>query len=570
MKNNIFYVFRYMKQMYWLLLGYAAIILECVTPIIATLLQKDMIDRVFYQKQYEAFLKIIMLYAIFFFAPRLMFTVRKVAFFHLSYELQMSLTEAFLEKIYNMPTADFVKEHVGELLNHIRTNVADAADLAVNQILSEAVKNVLTVALLIYFIGKINVFMLFIVVFVTFFYYGLLHIFGKKTKDFSQNVREQKGKVSITIEESVSSIREVVAYHREAWQLERYHKTFGEYFATILKQGFFQCKVMFVSAPFLYGTKLISILCGGIGVIHNTISLGEFVVGFTFVDQLVTELGLLFDQGLNFKKFEAAVETVQSVMNKEDASYGKEEVKERVQSICFHGVTFAYGRDKDPVIKDLSLELPVGKKIALVGLSGSGKSTIAQLLTRMYEPDQGEITMNGIPLSRYGEQYTEKVSIVFQQPYFIPSTIRENLTFDKMFSNEEIEKICSKMLCHEFIKQFPEQYETYIGERGAMLSGGQKQRLALSRAMLRNTDVLILDEATSALDTETEYQVQKNLDQLRKGKTTIIIAHRLSTIQNADIIYVLDKGQVLDSGSHNELLTTCKAYQELYMLQQLA
>lgn len=569
MKSSLSFIFKHIDKKRWFLLGYFAIFLESLTPIIATLLQRDLIDKVFTEKQYQEFPKIIALYAIFFFGPRLWFTVRKVAFFHIGYRLQMSLTKEFLLKIYDMPTAIFNKEHVGSLLNQIRSNIADASDLSVNQILSEAVKNILTIVFLIISIANINFIMMIIVVIVTVIYYGLLHKFGEKTKEFSQQVKEEKANVSIAVEESISSIREIVAYNRQDWQLEHYEKKFSDYFKAVIKQGLFKNKILFISDPFLYGTKLIAILFGAIGVISNSISLGEFVVGFAFVDQLVTELGQLFDQALTGKRLEASVLCIQSVMGKDSVKFGSDDFSGDIKSIKFKDVTFSYSDDAAPVLNNLSMDFPVGKKIAIVGKSGSGKSTIAQLLIRAYSPDKGEVSINGVPINCYGNQYTDKISIVFQQPYFIPSTIKENLVLDKEYDQLEVENACKKMLCHDFIAGFQNQYETEVGERGTALSGGQKQRLALSRAILKNTEVLVLDEATSALDTETEFCVQKNIDELRKGKTTIIIAHRISTIQNADIIYVLDKGKVAAKGTHESLMSESPIYKELYAFQQI-
>lgn len=569
MKSSLSFIFKYIDKKRWFLLGYFAIFLESLTPIIATLLQRDLIDKVFTEKQYQEFPKIIALYAIFFFGPRLWFTVRKVAFFHIGYRLQMSLTKEFLLKIYDMPTAIFNKEHVGSLLNQIRGNIADASDLSVNQILSEAVKNILTIVFLIISIANINFIMMIIVVIVAVIYYGLLHIFGGKTKKFSQQVKEEKANVSIAVEESISSIREIVAYNRQDWQLKHYEKKFSDYFKAVIKQGLFKNKILFISDPFLYGTKLVAILFGGMGVISNSISLGEFVVGFSFVDQLVTELGQLFDQALTGKRLEASVLCIKSVMGKDSVKFGSDDFSGDIKSIKFKDVTFSYSADTAPVLNNLSMDFPVGKKIAIVGKSGSGKSTIAQLLIRAYTPDKGEVSINGVPINCYGNQYTDKISIVFQQPYFIPSTIKENLVLDKEYNQLDVENACKKMLCHDFIEGFQNQYETEVGERGTALSGGQKQRLALSRAILKNTEVLVLDEATSALDTETEFCVQKNIDELRKGKTTIIIAHRISTIQNADIIYVLDKGKVAAKGTHESLMSESPIYKELYAFQQV-
>lgn len=231
-------------------------------------------------------------------------------------------------------------------------------------------------------------------------------------------------------------------------------------------------------------------------------------------------------------------------MGQESADFGSLGFTGEIESIKLRDVTFSYSPNSTPTLNNLSIDFPIGKKIALVGESGSGKSTIAQLLIRSYSPDKGELSINDVPVTCYGNQYTDKISVVFQQPHFIPSSIKENLIFDKEYNQSDIENVCKQMLCHDFIEGFPNQYETQVGERGTTLSGGQKQRLALSRAIIKNTEILILDEATSALDTETEFRVQKNIDKLRKGKTTIIIAHRISTILNADIIYALDKGNV--------------------------
>lgn len=569
MMSSILFVFKYLNKKRWFILGYFALVLESMTPIIAILLQRDLINKVFIEKQYQEFPMILALYAIFFFGPKLWFTVRKIAFFNISYDLQMSLTNDFLLKIYDMPTAIFNKEHVGKLLNNIRNDIAEVSDLSVNQILSESVKNILTIVFLAYSVANVSFILMLVVIAVAVIYYALLHKFGEKTKHFSQCVKEEKSNISIIIEESISAVREIVAYNRHNWQLKRYDEKFSNYFKSIVKQGLFKNKILFVSEPFLFGTKLVAILFGGMSVILDKISLGEFVVSFTLVDQLVTELGQLFQQALTGKKLTASVECIQSVMGRDSAEFGSINFNGDIESIQFKDVTFSYSCDSAPIINNLSIDFPIGKKIAIVGESGSGKSTIAQLLLRSYFPDKGQISINGVSVNCYGKQYSDKISAVFQYPHFIPSSIKENLIFGKQYEELYIENVCKEVLCHDFIVEFPDQYETQVGERGTILSGGQKQRLALARALLKNTEVLILDEATSALDTETEFHVQKSIDKLRKGKTTIIIAHRLSTIQNADVIYVLDKGKVVAKGTHERLITESTIYKQLYTFQQV-
>ena len=567
MMSSMVFLFKYIEKKWLFLLGYIAVFLESVTLIISILLQRDLIDKVFIGKQYQEFPKLLALYAIFFFGPKLWFTVRKVAFYNIGYKLQMSLTNAFLLKIYELPTSIFNKEDVGKLLNHVRNDIADASDLSVNQLLSEAVKNIFTIVLLSCLVANINFIMFLVIITLAIIYYALLNKFGKKTKELSQRVREEKSQVSIAIEESISSIREVVAYNGQQWQLNHYEKKFLDYFKAILKQGLYAIKTLFLSEPFLYGTKLVAIFIGGIGIISNKISLGEFVVGFTFVDQLVTEIGQLFQQALIGKKLVASVESIQSVMGKSSDNFGLIDFSGDIDSIQFKNVTFGYSPHSEPVLSNLTIDFPIGKKIAIVGKSGCGKSTIVQLLLRCYSPDSGEVFINGVPVKNYGKKYTDKVSMVFQQPHFIPSSIRNNLIFDKEYNQLEIERVCKEMLCHDFIMRFPNGYETEVGERGMNLSGGQKQRIALARAILKNTEILILDEATSALDNETEFIVQKNIDKLRKGKTTIIIAHRMSTIQNADLIYVLDKGKIVAQGTHESLINESSVYKELYTFQ---
>jgi ABC-type multidrug transport system fused ATPase/permease subunit len=560
---------KYIDKKRWLILGYFALFLESITGIVAILLQRDLIDEVFTGKQYDKFPMLLALFAVFFFGPKLWFTVRKVAFFHIGYQVQRALTKDFLLKIYDMPTGSFNKEHVGKLLNHMRSDIADASDLAINQLLSEAVKNVLTIVFLSYSVAHISFIMLFVVIIVAIIYYVLLHKFGEKTKKFAQGVREEKAKVSITVEESISSVREIVAYNRQGWQLKKYEEKFSDYFRAILKQGIFKSKLLFVSEPFLFGTKLVAIFFGAVSVIYSKISLGDFVAGFALVDQLVTELGQFFDQAFTGKRLVASVECIQSVMMKDSIKFGSKDFNCDIASIKFKEVTFSYSEEATPVLDDLTIDFPIGKKIAIVGESGSGKSTIAQLLLRAYVPDKGEVLINDVPVNFYGKHYTDKVSVVLQQPHFLPSSIKENLVLDKEYDDIELEKVCKEMLCQDFIAEFPKQYETEVGERGTTLSGGQKQRLALARALLKNTELLILDEATSALDTETEYWVQKNIDELRKGKTTIIIAHRISTIQNADIIYVLHKGKVAAKGTHESLMKESPVYKKLYAVQQI-
>lgn len=219
------------------------------------------------------------------------------------------------------------------------------------------------------------------------------------------------------------------------------------------------------------------------------------------------------------------------------------------------------------IFKNFSLDIPIGKKIALVGLSGSGKSTIGSLLENLYEVEEGSIQANNINITDISKDiWKSKVSIVFQDPYIFPGTVKDNLLLGyNGITDTQIMSLVKAMCIDDFIQKLPEKYDSSLGERGITISGGEKQRLALVRALIRDPEVLILDESTSALDVSTEKIIHENLAILRENKTTIIIAHRLSTIKDSDIIFVMDKGEIVEQGCHAELLKNKSLYYELVL-----
>jgi ABC-type multidrug transport system fused ATPase/permease subunit len=257
--------------------------------------------------------------------------------------------------------------------------------------------------------------------------------------------------------------------------------------------------------------------------------------------------------------------------NPEFEENGKENFKNG--NITFENVSFKYPKGEDAVIEDLNIEIPEGKKVAFVGFSGSGKSTIIKLLLRVYDWKDGNIKIGGISLRDMDAKKLRKnIGYVEQHVDLFDSTIKENILFgleDKNVKKEHLEEVVHKARIDQFFHRLGEKgLETMIGERGVKLSGGERQRIGIARALIKNPEVLIFDEATASLDTENEKYIQEAIDESSKGRTTIIIAHRLSTVQNADIIFVMDKGKIVGEGTHNELKENCEEYQRLIKAQE--
>ena len=313
------------------------------------------------------------------------------------------------------------------------------------------------------------------------------------------------------------------------------------------------------------------LLFGGMEAIAGRMSVGTYSVLIFLIQRLLwplTRLGETFDQ------YQRAMSSTNRVINLLDTpiEIHSGDIPLPVGSVRgeleFKNVTFAYN-GRSPVIGNLSLHIPAGKTIAVVGSTGSGKSTLVKLLLRLYEIDSGTITLDGIDIRDLKfKDLRRAIGLVSQDVFLFHGTVAENIAYDSPEATEfEVMEAAKIAEAHEFITQLPQAYETIVGERGQKLSGGQRQRIAIARAILKNPPILILDEATSAVDNETEAAIQRSLEKITVNRTTIAIAHRLSTVRNADCIYVMEYGKLVERGTHEQLLDRQKIYASLWRVQ---
>lgn len=316
---------------------------------------------------------------------------------------------------------------------------------------------------------------------------------------------------------------------------------------------------------------LITLIYGGYLIANHEMSPADLAMYALYIGifispiQILVELMEMIQKGFSgFRRFLDVMETVPEIQDKPDAV----ELTNVKGHVCYKDVTFHYNDDETTVLSHVSIDIPAGKSVALVGPSGAGKTTICSLLPRFYDVTGGQITIDGQDVrSLTLKSLRSQIGVVQQDVYLFSGTIRENIAYGKPDASEEEIIMAAKCAnIHDFIMELPEQYDTFVGERGARLSGGQKQRISIARVFLKNPPILILDEATSALDNESERWIQRSLEELSKDRTTITIAHRLSTIKNADEIIVLTENGIAERGTHESLLEKNGTYAGYYNL----
>jgi ABC-type multidrug transport system fused ATPase/permease subunit len=499
---------------------------------------------------------------------------RVVLFVNVTENMLRDLRIATYNQLIRMPMVFFSKNQVSELNSRISSDINQIQDTFTTN-LAEFIRQLVII------IGGITIiciasFKLALVMLSTIPVLAVLTVyFGRKIRGLSRSVQDEVAKSNIIVGESLQGIANVKSFTNESYEANRYNISTNNILKLAMKGGIARGAFFSFIIFCLFGTIVFIVWYATGQTINDQLPAKEMMSFLFYTVFVAASIGGIAEQYAQIQRALGATQRVLELINGETETIKLESnagtSKRYEGNVAFKNIVFNYPTRKDfKVLKDVSFEAKRGETIAIVGPSGSGKSTLASLLLRFYEPLSGEIIIDGKRSTDYTlTELREQMAIVPQDVLLFGGTIQENIAYGKTDASiEEIIEAAKKANAYDFIMSFPEKFDTVVGERGIQLSGGQRQRIAIARAVLKDPSILILDEATSSLDSESERVVQEALDKLMENRTSFVVAHRLSTIRKADKIVVLEKGEVIEMGTHEELMRNENGlYKSLVRLQ---
>ncbi|MCL2895487.1 lipid A ABC transporter ATP-binding protein/permease MsbA [Brenneria tiliae] len=482
----------------------------------------------------------------------------------------MGMRRRLFSHIMGMPVTFFDQQSTGTLLSRITYDseqVAASSSNALITVVREGASIIGLFILMFYYSWQLSLILIVIAPIVSM----AIRLVSKRFRNISKNMQDTMGLVTTSAEQMLKGHKEVLIFGGQDVEVQRFNKVSNR----MRQQGMKLVSASSISDPII---QLIASLAlafvlyaASFPSVMDTLTAGTITVVFSSMIALMRPLKSLTNVNAQFQRGMAACQTLFAILDMEqEKDTGKLEIERAKGDLEFRNVDFAYAGRENLALKNISLHIPPGKTVALVGRSGSGKSTIANLITRFYDIQSGEILLDGHDLREYKlSSLRNQVALVSQNVHLFNDTIANNIAYacSDRYSREEVERAAKMAHAMDFISKMENGLDTMIGENGVLLSGGQRQRIAIARALLRDCPILVLDEATSALDTESERAIQAALDELQRDRTALVIAHRLSTIEKADEILVVEDGRIIERGEHAALLAKNGAYSQLHKMQ---
>lgn len=482
----------------------------------------------------------------------------------------MRMRRSLFAHMMSMPVSFFDQQSTGTLLSRITYDseqVASSSSSALVTVVREGASIIGLFIMMFYYSWQLSLILILLAPIVSF----TIRLVSKRFRNISKTMQNTMGEVTTSAEQMLKGHKEVLIFGGQEIETQRFAVVSNR----MRQQGMKLVSASSISDPII---QLIASLAlafilyaASFPAVMETLTAGTITVVFSSMIALMRPLKSLTNVNAQFQRGMAACQTLFSILDAEQEVDNGQRTTVRAQGdIEFRNVTFTYPGRETPALKNINLTLPAGKTVALVGRSGSGKSTLASLLTRFYDIQSGQILLDGHEITDYKLQaLRNQVALVSQNVHLFNDTIANNIAYARadQYSRADIENVAKMAHAMDFITRMDNGLDTVIGENGVLLSGGQRQRIAIARALLRDCPILILDEATSALDTESERAIQSALDELQRNRTSLVIAHRLSTIEKADMIVVVEDGQIIERGTHQELLEQAGAYAQLHRIQ---